>query len=321
MAVLTLAPSTDITITARPFHVDTDFERVRGFLAETYALYGRQFNWGLERWETNRFAGHVFEEVAGERQWERDTRLWETLDGRLVGVVNPEGAGEFYIQIHPDYRHIEDQMMAWAEAHHQAACPLDATTWPLCAYADERDDLRQDLLARRGYTYLGVAEAFRTYWLDEPRPDIPLPPGYLFRNLRLDDPDDLARLTATNNVTFGCIRWTAQTIRVLARARTYRPDLDFVVEAPDGTVAAFCTVWYDPRNRVATFEPVGTHPDHRRRGLASAMMLLAMERLAALGAVKAHVNTGAAYYANRVYEAIGFTHADRNTGWQKELAW
>ena len=48
----------------------------------------------------------------------------------------------------------------------------------------------------------------------------------------------------------------------------YRADLDCVVEAPDGSLVAYCLAWLDDANRVGELEPVGTHPDYRRRGLA-----------------------------------------------------
>ena len=50
------------------------------------------------------------------------------------------------------------------------------------------------------------------------------------------------------------------------QAWPYRSDLDCVVEAPDGTFAAYVLCWYDEDNGVGEFEPVGTHPDYRRRG-------------------------------------------------------
>jgi hypothetical protein len=57
------------------------------------------------------------------------------------------------------------------------------------------------------------------------------------------------------------------------RAWPYRAELDWLVEAPDGTPVAFCLVWLDEHNRVAVLEPVGTDPGHRRLGLAGAATL------------------------------------------------
>ena len=44
----------------------------------------------------------------------------------------------------------------------------------------------------------------------------------------------------------------------------YRFEDDLVVEAPDGSLAAFAMAWWDPAAKVGEFEPVGTHPDHQR---------------------------------------------------------
>ena len=47
---------------------------------------------------------------------------------------------------------------------------------------------------------------------------------------------------------------------------------------PDGELAAFCTVWVDPETRTAVFEPVGTHPNHQKRGLGKAVMTEGLRR-------------------------------------------
>ena len=57
-----------------------------------------------------------------------------------------------------------------------------------------------------------------------------------------------------------------------------------VVEAPDGSFAAFCLAWLDEENRVGELEPVGVHEDHRRRGLGRAVSLAALARLREAGA-------------------------------------
>jgi len=64
-------------------------------------------------------------------------------------------------------------------------------------------------------------------------------------------------------------------------------------------------------------EPVCTHPDHRRKGLAQALMQEGLLRLRDLGALEASVDTGNMLPANRFYDSIGFTEAYRGYAWRK----
>jgi ribosomal protein S18 acetylase RimI-like enzyme len=94
----------------------------------------------------------------------------------------------------------------------------------------------------------------------------------------------------------------------------YRANHDFVVQAPDGSLASYALGWYDDANRTGEFEPVGTHPDHRRRGLARAVMLFGMQRFRRAGATHAIVGCrGDADYPipKLLYESIGFRELSR----------
>jgi hypothetical protein len=51
---------------------------------------------------------------------------------------------------------------------------------------------------------------------------------------------------------------TTESYQMVMRAWPYRQDLDQVVEAPDGMLAAFALGWLDAANRVGELEPVGT---------------------------------------------------------------
>ncbi|GAB3730468.1 GNAT family N-acetyltransferase [Nocardiopsis nanhaiensis] len=70
----------------------------------------------------------------------------------------------------------------------------------------------------------------------------------------------------------------------------YDRELDLVVEAPDGALAACCVVWWDPRNRCSEIEPLGVVPEHRRRGLASALALAACSLTARRGGDRVFIN-------------------------------
>lgn len=89
----------------------------------------------------------------------------------------------------------------------------------------------------------------------------------------------------------------------------YRQDLDLVAEAPDGTLAACCIVWFDPATGVAEIEPMGVDPEHRRHGLAVELCLEACRRVADLGGTEVflNVNPSEEYPANAAaYAKAGF---------------
>ncbi len=71
--------------------------------------------------------------------------------------------------------------------------------------------------------------------------------------------------------------------------------------------------WFDLVTRTGGFEPVGCHPEHRRRGLARALLCEGMRRLAALGATVAHVRSWwKGQGGTELYEAEGMPVACRN---------
>lgn len=109
----------------------------------------------------------------------------------------------------------------------------------------------------------------------------------------------------------------------------YDPQLDLMVMAPDGTPAAGCVCWENPVNRVGLFEPVGTHPQFRRRGLATALMFHGLQRLrergmrAALviGAHPGNEENSTEFTSSRfVYEAVGFQLLRRTYIYHKVFA-
>jgi ribosomal protein S18 acetylase RimI-like enzyme len=96
----------------------------------------------------------------------------------------------------------------------------------------------------------------------------------------------------------------------------YDADLDLVVVAPDGSLAACCIVWLDPATGVAEIEPLGVVPAHRRRGLAVALCLEAALRVSERGGQQLFINTGPRdeYPApGRAYQQAGFEVIERGT--------
>jgi GNAT superfamily N-acetyltransferase len=152
------------------------------------------------------------------------------------------------------------------------------------------------------------------------RPTVELADGYTLRTTQPDDLDDCQRVADLLNAAFGRTFHNAQEFHNFARrAPCFRNDLDLVAVAPDGSFGAYIGIPYDEANRWGIFEPVCTHPDHQRKGLARALMHEGLLRLWALGATDASVDTGDAVPANAFYTAMGFTEAYKGYSWRKWL--
>jgi mycothiol synthase len=308
------AVSTAERIIARPVQTDDDWWRVRNLLIETYPLTPVDFNWEIRRWSGWR---HYGEDESEYRQRVEKIHLWETDDGRLVGAAHPEDRGTLHVQIHPDYRHLEDEMIAWGEEH--LAVPTDdGQQRRLDMFVHEYNAPRQRVLAARGYEKMpwsGVSRRLR--FGNWPLPTPVIADGYTMRTTTpcLEDGQRIADvLNAAFKRTFHTGR---ETLHFMTTSPSYRHDLDLAAVAPDGSFASYVGVTYEPTNRYGIFEPVCTHPDHLRRGLARALMFEGLHRLKALGAADVYVGTGDAVPANRLYESIGFTEAYKGYVWRK----
>jgi GNAT superfamily N-acetyltransferase len=232
--------------------------------------------------------------------------------------VLSEGAGDAHLQVHPDYRHIEPEMVDWAEKHLAVANTANGVR-TLEFYVNEYDALRQQMLGGRGYVKMSHGGMCRHLRLGcQPLPAVQVAAGYTLRATNPDDLDDCQRIADLLNAAFNRTFHNAQEYQNFARlAPSFRRELDLVAVAPDGSFAAYAGIPYDEINRRGIYEPVCTHPDHQRKGLARALMTEGLHRLRALGAVDATVDTGDMTPANALYTAMGFTEAYKTYAWQK----
>ena len=76
-------------------------------------------------------------------------------------------------------------------------------------------------------------------------------------------------------------------------------------------------MWYDDASRSGCFEPAGTVPEHRRQGLAKAVLCEALRRIKDLGADLAFVSSFTEP-AHTLYASIGFDDYDLIEPWVKE---
>ena len=295
----------------RPF-VDADHLRVRRLLVDCLPITAPGFLWEVRRWDGWRF---YQPNPALDPSWERDARSWDAAAGALVAAAHREGRGEVHLQVHPAHRELEAEMVAWAED--RLAIEADGGR-RLRTPVREYDRLRQGLLEGRGW--LRTADWGVTRWLrfgTRPVAQSAVAAGYAVRFLRPGERDEALRIAALLNGAFGRTGHDAPEFLTFERhAPDYDPRLDLVAEAPDGSFAAHVGVTLEPVNHLAIVEPGCTHPGHRRRGLAEALLRHGLEQARRAGATQACVDTGAGEAANRLYEAVGSLEAFAAWDWE-----
>jgi ribosomal protein S18 acetylase RimI-like enzyme len=176
----------------------------------------------------------------------------------------------------------------------------------LGAFAAEDDAASIGVLAALGFTPEGRRlSQWQRRASDGPLAVPPLPDGYRIRGLR--GADEFPARVELHRAAFPTSRLTVEKYERLLTVPHYRIEDDVVVEAADGSLAAYALGWLDPIGGVAEFEPVGTHPDHQRRGLSRALLTSGLQRFFDAGARIVQVYSDASEApAEALYEATGF---------------
>jgi ribosomal protein S18 acetylase RimI-like enzyme len=147
-----------------------------------------------------------------------------------------------------------------------------------------------------------------------------LPEGFTLRSLagesEVDAYVDIHReVFESKNMT---VEWRARTLR----HPNYTPDLDLVIAAPDGRLAAFCIGWLhqDSASKVhGQIEPLGVRAEFRRLGLGQTILLENLRRMRQHGAEHIYVQTD--NYRNAafsLYESVGFRVQDQILMYRKD---
>lgn len=306
----------------RGYRGDRDFMRIRRFLIDTFALYERPHNWLIDRWNFCRYHAipiHTYFNVqyfgvpaataSPHRDelpfWERTIAIWENEAGEIVGVAHSanEEAGEAWIQMHPVYTELYDEMVTYIEEH--LACWVDDLGYAKL-YVNEGSEL-EHVAEARGYRQLS---ALRMPYLEYVFGELPapeLPAGFQIRSVA--EEDDVHRRRRAKAIAFGReyspVDWPpASAFREMQRAPDYRKELDLFIVAPDGEYASFCTIWLDVENGYGQLEPVGTHVEYQRLGLAKALLREAFRRMADHGIRRSYMDSNLEFYQSVGFEPL-----------------
>ncbi|UCE29253.1 MAG: GNAT family N-acetyltransferase [Candidatus Bathyarchaeota archaeon] len=305
-------------IVSRAYNSDEDFTSVVTFLHETFKKTNSYQNWFPERFEnSHRSCGNV--------QWVDDIRIWEDTNEVkrsrkwVVAVANPESPFDYFIQIDPSYSFLEQEILEWIEKHCLERKKDSVKTQRLRIHTIEGNPARELLLAELGYQKGEIAGYLRLRPVDLPLPHADYPERYEIRSI--GGKSDYDQLAAVTRLVFGHGEWfNAEVYEEITRCSFYKQDLDLVAVAPDGTFVSFCTFRMDPISRITALEPMGTHPSHRRQGLAKALIVEGVKRAMKYNPTLFYIGGAIdTFAANRLYDSVGFTEKFAECCWQKEI--
>jgi len=232
--------------------------------------------------------------------------------------------------VHPDHRRqgIGSRVipMMVARAHEYAAerglGPVITGSAPSANTDLEAIFARQGLVPER-WSFLMEADLHADeVGVDEPS----VPDGYTLGTWEGIDHDEMR---ATHNIAFvghyGFTPWSPEMwAQWVSTSRNFRPELSLVLRDASGAIAAYVqTSEFDATQEVtglreAFVAKVGTTPPHRRRGLASLLLRIALRRYREAGFDKStlDVDSENPTGALGIYEKAGFTTTTRWTNFR-----
>ena len=244
-------------LTERGFDVQRD-------LPELLAIVGRA---------RATFDPHAFLHPGG-LQWllrrlGRDTfavRRWMIGDALAGFAVADAG----YVMVVPSGLALEHHLalidVEQARAAAEGLEAIEVTAW-------EEDRPMVAALAERGFEVSTTYGQELVRELVDPVPVPALPAGFAMRWLEPELDASYVELHRAAWMRNGVpSSYTREMHDFVVTMPDFRRELVPIVSAADGTLAAYCIAWFDPRTQTVEIEPLGTHPEFRRLGLGRAIV-------------------------------------------------
>jgi len=242
-----------------------------------------------------------------------NVRLWSDKDQQLVAwAVLQTPFWKIDYVCHPDDElNLHQEILAWADqrAHKMINTAYGHPAWYVDVFSGQSDRIHDlESLGFKCQADLGADSWSKVLMKRSVKTPVKVyspPSGFIVRSLAGDG--EVKDYVELHQSVFESKNMTVDWRMCTLQHPNYKPELDIVVESPDGHLGAFCICWFDESSQDGRVEPLGCHKDFRRYALGRVALSQGLHRLQSLGAQNIFVETDSfRNTAFRLYESFDF---------------
>lgn len=257
------------------------------------------------------------EENFASEEIRANARLWFD-DAQPIGWAYVDDSHNLYWELEKQYTEpFGAEMVAWGvDCIRKTLEAGESSTLDASCREDFKE--RLDFLSRHGFHQTDVTTVHMKRNLSEPIFEFELPQGFQIRAIK--GIEEAEAIASTHRAAFGTEYMTTENRLIIMSTEEYDPTLDLVVIAPDETIAAYCTCSANEQEKEGWTDPVATHPNYQRKGLAKALLLKGMQMLKERGMESAKLGTrGDNIAMQKSAEAVGYFLENKVLWFEKEV--
>ena len=304
-------------LSKRKFVCEKDFDDVDKFLSDSYILNQQTDNWDNGRWSFNRFCIHNLEEATGSRVWEDGVQIWEDGD-KIIGVCHYEEPGDYFLQVHPKYKNIEEEMLVYAMNNCREQFPKIENISFSSYYGDEK---RKSLLRKYGGIKNEFTDTYRKLSIAKKHELPTLPKSFKVINIDTSDKiicEKVAKLY-TRIWPSSSYMPNGETVMSFVSSPAFNSDLSFVVVNEKDEYVAFYILWSDSYKKHAHLYPFGIDPEYRESIIPNYVLGIGINKLYDLGFESLALNAWYGELEEKVFESYGFKNIGHGTTYVMKL--
>jgi len=223
--------------------------------------------------------------------------LWRNAAGQLAAYALVDHYNNLIFELDPQLASpdLPGEIIAWGVARRRSRLTEEDES-PTLDASCSADNLEQiALLEAHGFVREPITSVHLARSLSEPIPQPVLPPGFTIRPT--GGAAEAEAWVVLHRAAFGTEHMELEERLAMLAEPEYDPQVDLMAVAPDGRLAAYCMVQISRSENARTgrsegyTDPVATHPDFQRRGLARALLLTGLHLLKDRGIATALMGT------------------------------